>query len=257
MSSMRRNRFMAVLLVLLGTSLLTTASIEGQARGTRLGTRTDLQAELESLQEQALAVDDNQIRESMRLEIAAIATRLLEGDINSGDIIALAVAGETAWTASFTVTVARTIELETLPPISMAGVLYSELESHMTKELGKYLREPRVRAEALKRIAVLGAVGSPGFMSAPGSIVVADLIMLAGGPSQAAEVDKAEFRRLGDSLGFDEGPIAFQAYSLDELGIRSGDELHIPQTSTQSFWQEFRFVMLGITGIVVAVTRIF
>ncbi len=257
MTSMRRDRFMTAVMVVLGTSFMATASIEGQARGTAMGTRADLEIELASLQEQALATGDRKIRERMRLEIDAIAMRLRDGDIYPGDIIALSVAGETAWTADFTVTTGRRIELETLPPISLANVLYSELEAHLTTELGKYLREPRVRAVAQKRIAVLGAVGQPGFMAAPGSIVVADLIMLAGGPSSNAELDKAEFKRLGDTLGFDTGPIAFQAYSLDQLGIRSGDELHIPQASTKSFWQDFRFIMLGITGGIVALTRIF
>jgi len=257
MSSMRRKRFMTALAVVLGTSLLTTAPIEGQARGTRLGTRTDLQVELESLQEQALAVEDNKIRDRMRLEIDAIAMRLREGDINQGDVIALAVAGEVDWTTDFVVTVHRTLELPTLPPITVAGVLYSELESHMTTELGKYLRDPRVRAVATKRIAVLGAVGQPGFLAVPGSMVVADLVTLAGGPSGAAQLDKAEFRRLGDSLGFDDGPIAFQAYSLDELGIRSGDELFIPAARNTSFWQDFRVILFGISGLVFTLTRIF
>ena len=252
-----RNCFKAALLTLLASSFATIDPVAAQGRGARLGTRADLEAEMERLQQQAVSAQDDDIRERIRMEIQAISQRLREGDITQGDVIALAVAGEAAWTDNFVVTVSRTIELETLPPISVANVLYSELEDHMTAELGRYLREPRVRAEALKRIAVLGAVGTPGFMSAPGSTVVADLIMLAGGPMTTADVDDAEFRRRGESLGFDDGPIAFQAYTLDELGIRSGDELHIPTTQVGSFWEEFRFVALGIGAVALTLTRIF
>lgn len=223
-----------------------------------MASRAALETRLDSLQNLALSVEDRDRRQALRAEIEAIGYRLREGDIFPGDVISLAVTGETDWTGDFIVTPARTLELERIDPIEVSGVLYSELEPHLRESLGRYLREPRVRAEALKRVAVLGGVGNPGFMTVSGATIVSDLIMDAGGPVSTAKLDDAQFRRNGKRLGFDTGRIDLQFYSLDQLGIRSGDELHIPASRPgQNFWQDLRFIVFGISGVVLLMTRIF
>ena len=225
----------------------------------RTATRAQLLSLLESLQERALVTEDSDLSEDIRIDMMWVSYRLREGDIWAGDVISLAVAGETTWTDNFTVSPNVTLVLDRVAPIPLNNLLFSELEGRLTEHLSKYLREPRVHAEALKRVAVLGGVGSPGFFSVSGSTVVSDLIMQAGGPSTGAKLDKVEFRRLGDKIGFDAGPIAFQAYSLDQLGIRSGDELHIPVQAVGrgNFWQNMRFALFGVTAIALTITRIF
>lgn len=266
MRSMMRTRIakpiaIAVLLLGIAVPVQAQASSERQAIPldihARSATRVRLEARLAELQQQALTAENSDAVDALRLTIQALGYRLREGDIHQGDVIALAVAGEVAWTDNFTITPSRTLLLETIDPIPVGNLLYSELETHLTTEIGRYLRQPRVQAEALKRIAVLGGIGAPGFYSVSGSMVVADLLMEAGGPSGTAEMDKAEFRRLGKDVGFDGGPIAFQAYSLDQLGVRSGDELHVPVQSRESFWRNLQIFVLSITSVTFALTRIF
>lgn len=256
MAPRRRSRTWSVVAAALAMMLVGVPA-DGQDRGPRMASRADLEARIEALQ-QEMASADRSRQEEIRGEIEAISYRLREGDIWQGDVIALAVAGETDWSADFIVKPRRTLDLPDVDPIPLGGVLYSELEPHLTAELGKYLRQPRVQAEALKRIAVLGGVGDPGFLTTSGSTVVADLIMDAGGPTSTAKLDDAEFRRNGNRVGFDTGPIALQSYSLDELGIRSGDELHVPQSRTSgSFWLDIRTITFGIGGLIILFTRIF
>jgi hypothetical protein len=231
-----------------------------QNRGPRMATRAELEARIGAIQAELQTDIDGRREDVLEEELQNVAYRLREGDIFEGDVISLAVVGESAWSDDFTVTPQRTIELENVEPISVGNVLYSELEPHLTEQLGRYLREPRVRAEALKRVAVLGAVSNPGFYPVSGSIIVSDLIEEAGGPSGAAQLDKAEFRRLGRRVGFNTGgPIALQAYSLDALGIRSGDELHIPARNPAGggIWRTMIAITSAAGAIAFALTRIF
>jgi protein involved in polysaccharide export with SLBB domain len=186
---------------------------------------SDLQASLGTL--------DDDAREDATASIAAISRRLREGDVWPGDIVDLRVLGEDRWTMNYTVTPMRTISLEAIDPIDVSGVLHSELEERIATSLGRYLREPRIEVDVLKRVGVLGNVGNPGFYTTQGNALVSDVIMLAGGPGANANVDKIEFRRLGEPL--DIGPqVVWQSMSLDELGIQSGDEVYVPQRGSSS-----------------------
>lgn len=231
-----------------------------QNRGPRMATRAELEERIGAIQAELRTDIDGRREDALEEELQNVAYRLREGDIFEGDVIALAVVGESAWSDDFTVTPQRTIELENVDPIPLNNVLYSELQPYLTEQLGRYLREPRVRAEAMKRVAVLGAVANPGFYPVSGSIIVSDLIEEAGGPSSTAKLDEVEFRRLGKRVGFNTGgPIALQAYSLDALGIRSGDELHIPASNPAGggFWRGLLAVTSAAGAIAFALTRIF
>ena len=112
-----------------------------------------------------------------------VKDRLEKGDLQPGDRIALRVVGEQTLTDTFTVTPERTVELPSLPAITVAGVLRSELEPHLTKQLGRYIRNPDLQAAALVRVSMAGAVGRPGFYNLPADVLATDAIMAAGGPS--------------------------------------------------------------------------
>ncbi|MGH7541417.1 MAG: polysaccharide biosynthesis/export family protein [Gemmatimonadota bacterium] len=199
-----------------------------QMVGGRLASRAELETRLDSLQRAAAATNGDEDRELLN-QIGALSYRLREGDVWPGDVVDLQVTGQDKWTGQFTVTPNRQIELVDIDPISAAGVLYSELEQKISSQLARYLREPRVRVEVLKRIGVLGSVTTPGFYMVKGSSLVSEVIMQAGGPAQDADVDEVKFRRLGDEIQTGRPRVAWQSLSLDQLGVRSGDELYVPQ----------------------------
>lgn len=219
--------------------------------GPRMASRAQLEALLDSLQATgATAASEHDLR-ARSDRMAAIRHRLENGDVHPGDVVALAVVGQDQWTDSFTVTPQRNLELPNLnEPVSLEGVLYSEVEETIARELARYLREPRVRADVLKRVAVLGGVGRPGFYHVQGSFLVSDVLMTAGGPAGSAKVKKLRIRRDGERLAEDVPQVAFQNLSLDELGVRSGDEIFVPQGG---FSNKLR-LSLGVLG---AATSIF
>ena len=212
--------------------------------GPRMATREALTAHLDSLQ---LAVASmrpgSRERTAAERSIQAIGRRLRDGDVYPGDVVQLSVVGEERWTLPHTVTPQRTLALEAIDPIDVSGVLHSELEESIARQLSRYLRDPRVQVDVLKRIGVTGQVARPGFYTITGSALVSEAVMLAGGPGGNANVDKIRFRRLGADLEVPNN-VVWQSMSLDDLGVQSGDEMFIPQSG--SAFGRFALAALGV-----------
>lgn len=224
------------------------AGVEGQSRGSRMATRAQLTALMDSLQQRLPTVERDEDRRFMQAQIEFIGQRLRQGDVSPGDVIRLRVSGEDRWTGDFTVNPNGRIELPDVDDLDLTGTLYSEVEESLARQLGRYLREPRIDADVLKRIGVLGAVGQPGFYTVEGDMLVADVIMTAGGPNDQAKVDDVEFRRQGSDLNHPD-QIVWQNLSLDQLGIQSGDEVYVPAQG-----RSFPAIMLGVIGSAASLT---
>src|SRR5690606_11495361 len=104
-----------------------------------------------------------ELRARARYEAGLIRVRLEEGDFQVGDQIQLAVEGQPELTSTFQVAPGRVLILPVIGEIPLKGVLRSELEDHLTKSLGRFIVEPKVRATSQIRISILGQVASPGF----------------------------------------------------------------------------------------------
>jgi hypothetical protein len=193
-------------------------------------------------------------------DLQIIRDRLAHGDLRPGDRISLRVIGEQTLTDTFTVKPTRTILLPNIGEVSVDGVLRSELNDHLRKQIGKFIRDPQLEATALVRVSFTGAVGKPGFYNLPADVLASDAIMAAGGPAAKGDVAKTEIRRAGYVVATkNETSAAIQeGKSLDQLNIQSGDEIVVGKEGQ------------GITGVlktmgmvsgalfgIVAITRLF
>jgi protein involved in polysaccharide export with SLBB domain len=189
-----------------------------------------------------------------------VKERLEKGDLQPGDRIALRVIGEQTLTDTFTVTPERTVELPSLPPVPVSGVLRSELRGHLAKELGRYIRNPDLQAAALVRVSLMGAVGRPGFYNLPADVLASDAIMAAGGPNGTADVDRTTILRGGVPVATKEQVAAAvqSGVSLDQMNVQSGDEILVG-TKSQGFMGVLKVMGLisGAAFGIVAITRIF
>ena len=153
---------------------------------------------------------------------------------------------------TFTVRVDQKLQLPDLPDISLAGVLDSELQGYLQTQLARYIRNPDVRAQALLRVSVSGAVGTPGFYSVRTDTPVSDVIMTAGGPATSAEMGKAVLRRGSAVVVKREGiqEAIRSEMTMTDIGARPGDELFVPEKATGTNWQRIGAAAASITGIV-------
>lgn len=213
--------------------------------------RTQLEQLAAEAERDATSASSSSVRDQRRKEAETIRQRLRDGDFQVGDRVVVTVQGETFLTDTFTVRAGRLLSLPNLPDISMQGVLRSELASHLTREIGKFVREPSVKATSLIRIAVLGEVSQPGYYAVPADFLASDVIMAAGGPTAMAEMKKSELRRSGSvvvSKNELQRAIA-SGRTLDMLDVRPGDELVVGRR-VQRDWRSIMYVVGAAVGLV-------
>ena len=195
--------------------------------------------------------------------VLALATTLAAQDrplasaivLRPGDRILLAVEGEPTLTDTFTVRPGPVIELPVLGSIRLDNVHRDDLQNDMTREIGRFIKNPVVHARALVRVAVLGEVTKPGFYSVPADALFADVITAAGGPTKDAELKKLHVDRTGVVL--QRGPPLQRALSdgatLVQLDVQSGDEVVIPHTNDMEAHMRVISLFVGIPLALVTV----
>jgi len=245
-------RPLRALLALAGFLLLSSRADAQPAAGqnARLATRAELHSAL-SLYDSSAASPaySERTRARARAQASAVRSRLLNGDFRVGDRILLFVQGPTQLVDS-TLAVGDSLVLDVpgIRRVRLHGVLRSELESVLLRDVGEVVREPRVTARPLLRLAVLGQVIRPGFVSVPSQMLVDQLITESGGPSLTADLGKLRFVRGDTTLleGVAVSRAITQGSTLDALELRDGDALIVPLQSAP--WD--RGTVMQIAGFV-------
>ncbi len=196
-----------------------------------------------------------------RQEIELIRSRLADGDFQTGDQIALRVQGEAQLTGNFAVVAGRegaSLRLPLIGDIPLKGVLRSEVESHLRTQIGRFIRDPVVYAEATIRISVLQGVERPGFYPVAAEQLLTDVLMTAGGPSQRAKLDEIRIERGKEKIwtGAELQRAITEGRTLDQLSLRAGDRIIIPERSDRP-WIGVLQASAVVIPAVFALVRIF
>jgi len=174
----------------------------------------------------------------------------------AGDRVLLRVEGDSALSDTFTVVAGPALRLPNIGEISLAGVRRTDLEAHLAQALKRYINDPVVQARALIRVSVVGEVTRPGFYAVPVDLVLPDALMLAGGATQAARVDRLRILR-GNAALWDGAPLQTQiahGATLDQLGIQAGDRIQVPgQRDPESKWRIAGMVVTTLATVVTVV----
>lgn len=213
------------------------AAQEMDARGREM-TREQLQASLERFEEAASASGySRQLREQAGREAELIRNRLQEGDFRVGDRIVLSVRGHPALSDTLIIEPGSLVRLADIGEVSLRGVLRSELREHLTQELQRYIRDPVVTTESLIRLGIMGRVNRPSFMVLPASVLLEDAIMAAGGPAADADLDNIRIERGGELVweGAALRDALVEGRTLDQLSLRAGDRIEVPQKNPGFF----------------------
>lgn len=236
---------------------------DGEVRLRLLMTRAELM-ELIAAYDRAAGSDSvlPHLQARARREVDLIRARLEQGDFQIGDQISLQVQGEDQLTGTFSVVAGRegpALRLPVIGDIALRGVLRSEIETHLSTEIGRFIREPRVHARSMIRVSILQGVGQPGFYSVAAEDLLTDVLMSAGGPSPMAQLDKIRIERGKDRIwsGEDLQRAITEGRTLDQLSLQAGDRIIIPERSAGGRWSAI-LQTVGITvSAVYALLRIF
>jgi len=208
--------------------------VQGNAVGpvSRGQTRRQLEARLAQIQR-----DPRQAAEA-----AALRNRLREGDFQVGDAIVLNVVNVPQFSDTFAVRAGRTLHLPEVPPISLAGVLRTELQPHLQRQIGRYVINPTVEAHTLVRVAVAGGVARPGFYEVRPDAPISEAINYAGGFSREGDATRMSVRRAGRTVipERDLRTYVSMGATLDDLNVRPGDELRVGERSRRNWLETAR-----------------
>jgi polysaccharide biosynthesis/export protein len=155
------------------------------------------------------------------------------GEFNTGDRIVVRVDSEPQLSDTFTVVVGPALLMPIVGQVSLAGITHQNLERHLTRELGRFLRSPVVHARPLIRVGVLGEVGRPGYYVMPSDVSIAEAISIANGVTSSARTSEVRIQR-NDSTVWPVDSVRaalVSGVSLFQFGVRSGDEIVVPRGS--------------------------
>lgn len=136
--------------------------------------------------------------------------------------------------------------------IRIKGLTQYELMQLLEDKLKAYLRNPYVYVRPLIRVTMQGAFNRPGSYRVDPSASLWDLVRLAGGPRANCDLRKIEVERGGKVIiknlleSFEEG------YSLEEVGIESGDQIMVPQRGSMNLG-----VLLGMINLVASIVLLY
>jgi protein involved in polysaccharide export with SLBB domain len=104
------------------------------------------------------------------------------------------------------------------------------LDARLSAHVSRYLKNATIRSSVLTRIAILGAVRAPGYYYAAPDRPISDLVMLASGPVERANLAELEVSRGATVIlkSKDSKRAMKDGRTLEQLDIQSGDEIRIP-----------------------------
>jgi protein involved in polysaccharide export with SLBB domain len=188
------------------------------------------------------------------LQAAAIRQRLRDGDFQVGDRIVLTIVSEAAHTDTLVVGSGRVVDLPGKAVLPLSGVLRSELKDRITAEVLKYVKAQEVDVTPLTRIGVLGEVARPGYFAFRSDVPITDAIMLAGGPTGAADIERTVVRRQSRQYRSAEETrdAVARGLTLDQFGLSAGDELVVGRQR-----QLINPAATAVVGMIASLTALF
>lgn len=120
------------------------------------------------------------------------------------------------------------------------------LATELTEKFGTYIQDPVIVVEPLIRVALLGAFRRPGTYLVQPNASFWELVALAGGPDDDSDLKKMFIERSGKAIkknllrGFE------NAFTLEELGIQTGDQILLPGRSSFTIRDAFEIIRFAI-----------
>ncbi|MFN3652470.1 MAG: SLBB domain-containing protein [Armatimonadota bacterium] len=161
--------------------------------------------------------------------------------LQPGDEIAVSVLPRTEYGSTGTVLPDGTVQLKNLGQTRVVGMTVSELEKHITRELEKVLKRPRVsvavvklgRPPLLPQITVSGGVQKPGPLPLETGLRLRKALDLAGGPLPTADLSRVSVLRKDLSRKVID---LVEAGSVEDdrrnLLLEDGDSIEVPLQAT-------------------------
>lgn len=158
--------------------------------------------------------------------IPARAQATPEG-LRAGDMVRLKIWREPDLSGDYQVDEDGDVVFPRIGPLSITRLTADSLRRLLVQRYTVYLRDPSIEVGLFRRVNVLGSVRSPGLYHVGQTETIGDALAKAGGATPEGQSDRVELLRNGDreSTTLQRDAVLFRS------GVRSGDQLFVPQRS--------------------------
>jgi polysaccharide export outer membrane protein len=157
--------------------------------------------------------------------------------LRPGDVIRISVWGQDDYSGQFQVDENGRIQYPLVGEIDLEGRTVADVRDEIRRALGEIFNRPFVTITPLFRIAVLGEVQAPGLLTVDPTLSVLDVVAMAGGPTTDGNINKIRLLRQSSELQLGVRTDRIGGQTLQEIGIRSGDQVFVPQKAlTTTDW---------------------
>lgn len=137
--------------------------------------------------------------------------------------------------------------LPLLGEVKVIGHNSRTLSELLREKFSQYIQDPIVIVEPLIRVTMLGELKRPGTYLIPSDASLWELVDLAGGPNEDSNLKKMRVERGGRKIRTNLLGSFEKAYSIEEIGIRSGDQVFVPTKRRFRFRDAFDILNFTIS----------
>jgi polysaccharide export outer membrane protein len=150
--------------------------------------------------------------------------------LRPGDIVRIDVWGQTEYSGQFQVDEEGMLHYPVIGSIRATDLTIGMLRDTLRAGLEELFTNPFVTITPLFRIAVLGRVQRPGLYTVDPTLSVLDIVALAGGAASGGNLNRIRVLRAGATTQLSYEREALAGRSLQQIGVRSGDEVIVPRS---------------------------
>jgi len=142
-----------------------------------------------------------------------------------------------------------------LPYIGLIQILerdFLEIRSEIITKYDSLYKNPEITVQPLFKINILGEVKRPGQYYVTGVETILDIVALAGGETQDANLNKLSFIRDEERININPKELIEKGSKVQDIGLKSGDQVIVPR----GWWVFLRNASVIVSFAALAVTII-
>lgn len=151
------------------------------------------------------------------------------GTLRSGDLLKIRVYRDSELSGEFLINARGEVQIPGLGVIRAAGLDPTQVQDRLVDALrSRGFRAPEIAVQPLIRVSVLGQVRTPGLYPVEPGVSIIQLLTLAGGPTDVANLRRAQVVRDDQAFTVDlQGALGGSA--AGRVALYSNDVVYIPQ----------------------------
>lgn len=141
-----------------------------------------------------------------------------------------------------------------LPYIGLINTFDRDFESIRTEIISKYgtlYKSPEITVQPLYKIRILGEIQKPGIYYVTGVEKLSDVIALAGGETENANLNKIYLIQNDTKININAKEMFEKGRRIGDIGLKSGDQIYVPRK-----WLSLRKASVILTAVAVTATVI-